>query len=216
MLTNAIYFLGAWSHPFDEAATRDQPFYLLDGSQVDAAMMRQGETFGYAAGDGYQAVELPYEGNELSMVILLPDAGRFEEFDAALEAARVETILQDLNYRAINLSMPKFTFEWEVGLASVLSAMGMPIAFDAFNADFSGMTDVEQLYISGVIHKAFVAVDEEGTEAAAATAVVVETTSVEPEPELVVTVDRPFVFLIRDVETEAILFVGRVMDPSES
>ena len=216
VLTNAIYFLGAWSHPFDEAATRDQPFYLLDGSQVDAAMMRQGETFGYAAGDGYQAVELPYEGNELSMVILLPDAGRFEEFDAALEAARVETILQDLNYRAINLSMPKFTFEWEVGLASVLSAMGMPIAFDAFNADFSGMTDVEQLYISGVIHKAFVAVDEEGTEAAAATAVVVGTTSVEPEPELVVTVDRPFVFLIRDVETEAILFVGRVMDPSES
>ena len=216
VLTNAIYFNAAWSEPFVEAATRDQPFYLLDGSQVAVPMMSQETSLGYAAGDGYQAVELPYEGNELSMVIFLPDASRFEEFDAALEAAHVGVILEELNYRVIDLSMPRFTFEWEVSLAGVLSAMGMPIAFDPLNADFSGMTDVEQLFISGVIHKAFVAVDEEGTEAAAATAVVVGTTSAEPEPELVVTIDRPFVLLIRDIETGAILFVGRVVDPSQS
>ena len=215
VLTNAIYFNAAWSSPFDEAATHDGPFYLLDGSQITAELMRQVGHFGYAAGDGYQALELPYDGNELSMVIFLPDAGGFEEFDGALEAARVEATVEDLSYLLIDLTMPKFTFEWATSLTAALAELGMPIAFGG-TADFSGMDDgVGGLFIGDVIHKAFVAVDEEGTEAAAATAVIMcGTSGPEVEEPLIVTLDRPFVFMIRDIETGIVLFVGRVLDPS--
>jgi len=213
VLTNAIYFNAAWAAPFEAELTRDRPFNLPGGSQVTVPMMTQVASFNYAAGDGYQAVELPYEGNELSMVIFLPDADRFDEFEGTLGATRVETILQDLNQREIELTMPKFTFEWAASVKSVLSAMGMPVAFSAAAADFSGMNGVRELFLQDVIHKAFVAVDEEGTEAAAATAVIVGLTAA-PSASLVVTVDRPFVFLIRDIETGAILFVGRVLNPS--
>lgn len=225
VLTNAIYFNAAWSEPFDESRTRDEPFNLLDGSQVAVPMMRHVAIFGYTAGEGHQTVELPYDGGELSMVVILPAAGQFEELDGTIDAAYVETILNDLHGQEIDLIMPRFTFEWDTSLKGVLSAMGMPIAFDAFNADFLGITSIEglqsgdePLYIGDVIHKAFVAVDEAGTEAAAATAVVMEgATSAEPPPEpLIVRIDRPFVFLIRDLETGAILFVGRVVDPSAS
>jgi serpin B len=212
VLTNAIYFNAAWAAPFEAELTRDRPFNLLDGSRVTVPMMTQVASFKYAAGDGYQAVELPYEGNELSMVIFLPDADRFDEFEGTLGAARVETILQDLSHREMELTAPKFTFEWATSLKNVLSAMGMPVAFsDA--ADFSGMNGVRELFLQDVIHKAFVKVDEEGTEAAAATAVIVGLTAA-PSAPLVVTIDRPFVFLIRDIETGALLFVGRVLNPS--
>jgi serpin B len=214
VLTNAIYFNAAWDAPFDEDLTEDGPFYLLDGGTVSVPMMRQEETFGYAAGDGYQAVELPYDGNELSMVILLPDAGRFEEFESALDWAPVSGFVALLARQRVDLSIPRFTFEWSTSLKDVLSAMGMPLAFGGA-ADFSGMDGTLQLFIGDVLHKAFVAVNEEGTEAAAATAVIMELTAV-PPAALVVTVDRPFVFLIRDIETGAILFVGRVVNPSAS
>ncbi len=213
VLTNAIYFKADWSKPFDEDRTSDRPFDLLDGAQVTVPMMRQSADYGYASGDGYQIVELPYEGDELSMVILLPDAGLFEDFESTLDSVRLASVLEDIEFREVDLSMPKFTFEWGKGLATTLSAMGMPDAFGSL-ADFSGMTDVERLYIGEVIHKAFVAVDEEGTEAAAATAVIMDGTSAAPEEALVVTVDRPFVFLIRDIHTGTILFLGRVVDPS--
>jgi serpin B len=211
VLTNAIYFNAAWEYPFEEEATYNGPFYLLDSGEVTVPMMRQTESFGYAEGDGYQAVELPYDGNELSMVILLPEEGQFKAFESSLDADLVAAIIENLEYQEVALTMPKFEFESEFSLKQALSAMGMPIAFTD-NADFSGMTGGRDLQIAEVIHKAFVSVDEAGTEAAAATAVIMELTAM---PEVVeMTLDHPFIFLIRDIETGTILFVGRVMDPS--
>ncbi|MCR4406592.1 MAG: serpin family protein [Anaerolineae bacterium] len=211
VLTNAIYFNAAWAEPFKKDLTTDGPFHLLDGSQVTVPMMKQTTSFGYAEGEGYQAVELPYDGRELAMVIFLPAAGKFETFENSLDAVKVEAIIESLNYREVALTMPKFEVESDFSLVDALAAMGMPVAFSA-GADFSGMDGTRNLYIGDVIHKAFVSVDEAGTEAAAATAVVMKMTAM-PEPAIEVTVDRPFIFLIRDIETGAILFVGRVVNP---
>jgi len=189
VLTNAIYFNAAWQYPF----------------------VRQTESFGYTEGDGYQAVELLYDGRELSMVILLPQSGQFETFEEALDAQQVDAIVKDLESRQVSLTMPQFEFESEFGLKEILAAMGMPIAFSG-SADFSGMTGNRDLFIADVVHKAFVSVDEAGTEAAAATAVIMELTAV-PEEPVEVTVDRPFIFLIRDIETDTVLFIGRVVNP---
>jgi serpin B len=212
VLTNAIYFNAAWANPFEEGATGDGPFTLLDGSEVTVPMMRQTESFGYVEGQGYQVVELPYDGHELSMVILLPDREGFESFEESLDGERVEAIVEDLAYGQVALTMPKFEFDADFSLKEALIAMGMPAAFSA-EADFSGMTGDRALAIAEVIHKAFVSVDEEGTEAAAATAVIMLESAVDVQP-VEVTIDHPFIFLIRDIETGAILFVGRVFDPS--
>jgi serpin B len=209
VLTNAIYFNAAWEYPFNEDITADGPFYLLDGGQVSVPMMEQMEAFGYAEGEGYEAVELPYDGEELSMVILLPEAGNFEAFEEGLQAQQVCDIINGLQPAGVTLTMPKFEFDSEFSLKDTLAGMGMPAAF--YWADFSGMTGTRDLYISAVLHKAFVSVDEAGTEAAAATAVILEEEA--PEPRVEVTIDRPFIFLIRDIETGAILFVGRVLNP---
>ena len=211
VLTNAIYFNAAWQYPFDEDITEDGVFYLLDGGEVIVPMMSQTESFGYAEGDGYEAIELLYDGGELSMVILLPQAGHFEAFEGLLDAQQVDEIIGRLEPRQVALTMPKFEFESGFGLKETLAAMGMPVAFSA-DADFSGMTGNRDLFIADVIHKAFVSVDEAGTEAAAATAVVMALTAA-PEVPVEVTVDRPFIFLIRDIETDTILFVGRIAEP---
>jgi len=211
VLTNAIYFNAAWENPFNEDMTADGPFYLLDGGQVTVPMMRQTESFGYTEGEGYQAVELQYDGNELSMVILLPEAGNFQAFEEGLQAQQVDAIISALQPTEVTLTMPQFEFDSEFSLKDTLAGMGMPIAFSS-DADFSGMTGNRELSISDVLHKAFVAVDEAGTEAAAATAVIMKLTAV-PEPPVEVTIDRPFIFLIRDIDTGVILFVGRVMNP---
>jgi serpin B len=211
VLTNAIYFNAAWEYPFDENITADGPFYLLNGGQVTVPMMKQTESFGYTKKEGYQAVELPYDGDELSMVILLPSSGNFEAFEEGLQAQQVNDIINGLQLTEVALTMPKFEFDSEFRLKDTLAEMGMPIAFSGA-ADFSGMTGSPELCISEVVHKAFVSVDEAGTEAAAATAVIMRLTAV-PEPPVPVTIDRPFIFLIRDIETGAILFVGRVLNP---
>ena len=211
VLTNAIYFNAAWEHPFDEDITADSLFNLLDGGQVSVPMMKQTESFGYTEGEGYQAVELQYDGGELSMVILLPEAGNFQAFEEGFQAEQVDAIISGLQPTEVALTMPQFEFESEFSLKDTLAGMGMPIAFSSA-ADFSGMTGNPELFISDVVHKAFVAVDEAGTEAAAATAVIMELTAV-PEPPVEVTIDRPFIFLIRDIETGAVLFVGRVANP---
>jgi len=212
VLTNAIYFNAAWQYPFSEDITGDGPFYLLDRGEVIVPMMRQTESFGYAEGDGYQAVELPYDGGELSMVILLPQSDQFEAFEWSLDAQRVEDVVKALETRQVALTMPLFEFESSFSLKEALATMGMPVAFSG-DADFSGMTGNRDLFIADVVHKAFVSVDEAGTEAAAATAVVMELTAV-PEAPVEVTIDHPFIFLIRDIETGTILFVGRVVNPS--
>jgi serpin B len=211
VLTNAIYFNAAWQHPFSDGNTANGPFYLLDDGQVTVPMMKQTESFGYTEGEGYQAIELRYDGNELSMVILLPDSEQFEAFEEALEAQRLDAIIKSLQYNPVTLTMPKFEFDSEFSLKGTLSGMGMPIAFSG-GADFSGITGTPDLFIDEVLHKAFVSVDEEGTEAAAATAVIMKESGMPGQP-VEVTIDHPFIFLIRDIETGAILFVGRVLNP---
>lgn len=211
VLANAIYFKAAWMFPFDEDATQDGPFYLLDGSQVVVPMMHLSEHLRYFAGEGVQAVELPYEGGEVSMVVIVPDRGTFPGFEEGLNADVVADIVARMEATRVNFAMPKFTYESALSLADTLAGLGMPDAFSA-NADFSGMDGTRNLAVTDVFHKAFVAVDEAGTEAAAATAVIVGLTAL-PAGNVDLTVDRPFVFLIRDVQTGTILFVGRVVDP---
>jgi serpin B len=212
VLTNAIYFNAAWDLPFDENATRPGLFHLLNGTETAVDMMSQVEHFKYAAGSDYQAIELPYDGRELSMVIFIPRKGRFEDFEKSFTAAKMDSILAELSHAYVSLSMPRFTFERALDLGQILAEMGMPDAFDPRAADFSGMDGSLDLFISKILHKAFIAVDEEGTEAAAATAVVMKLTAAPQEP-IQVSVDRPFVFIIRDVETRTILFMGRVLNP---
>jgi serpin B len=215
VLTNAIYFNAAWQYPFDKNVTSDGDFYTLDGGKVRVPMMRQTETFGYFAGDGYQVVELPYDGRELSMVILLPDQGRFDTFEESLDITQLDTIIPGMPLKDVDLSMPKFTYESSFGLKQALTTLGMVKAFVPDAADFSGMDGREDLFIQDVLHKAFIAVDETGTEAAAASGVVVGTTSV-PIDIIRMEINRPFIFLIRDIGTGTILFVGRVLNPAAS
>jgi len=213
VLTNAIYFNGAWLHPFEESLTQEGVFHLLDNGTVMVPMMRQTESFGYTEGENYQAVELLYDGGELSMVILLPREEEFESFEAELGAQGTTNILDHLSRTSVVLTMPKFNYESKVYLKEILSEMGMPVAFTT-RADFSGIAGPQRnLWIDNVIHQSFVDVDEAGTEAAAATAVVMVESAM-PEEPVEVTIDCPFVFLIRDIETNSILFVGRVLDPS--
>jgi len=147
VLTNAIYFNAAWLNPFDKELTSNGTFYLLDGGDVAVPMMRQTHSFGYITGDGYQAVELPYDGDQLSMIVLLPDSGKFETFQNSLNAALVNHIVSDLQSREVDLTMPQFQFESEFSLADTLAAMGMPVAFSD-EADFSGMTGNRELAIT--------------------------------------------------------------------
>ena len=220
VLTNAIYFNAAWEHSFAERMTTRGPFYLIDGRHVTVPMMKQTESLGYVQGHGYQAVELRYDGGELSMVILLPDTGKFQAFEEGLEAQRVCDIISGLQDTEVKLTMPKFQFDSEYNLKDTLATMGMPDAFtppcplSGEGADFTGITDSRELFITDVVHKALITVDEAGTEAAAATGVIIAPTAMPPDPAVEVTIDRPFVFLIRDIETDAILFVGRVLNPA--
>jgi serpin B len=175
-------------------------------------MMHQVGHLNYASGQGYQAVELPYDGQQLSMLIVVPAAGKFAEVEQTMDATQVNSIIKNLSGKQIVLNMPTFKFDSEFGLKKTLSGMGMPAAFTS-DADFSGMTGKKDLYISDVIHKAFIATDESGTEAAAATAVIMRATSM-PVAPLEVKIDRPFIFLIRDIQTGTVLFIGRVVNPS--
>ncbi|HNS50957.1 MAG TPA: serpin family protein [Anaerolineae bacterium] len=213
VLANAVYFNAAWATQFDEALTEEGGFTRLDATQVQVPMMSQTESLNYAVDGGFLAVELPYDGRELSMVIVLPEPGMLDVYDRPLSAETVERLLAGLAPEQVKLTMPKFEFDAQFSLRETLSEMGMPIAFSA-DADLTGMAAERELFITDVFHKAFVKVDENGTEAAAATAVVVGLTAFNPVEPIEVRVDRPFVFLIRDVKTGTILFLGRVVDPS--
>ena len=219
VLANAVYFKAKWEQPFDEGATSRGRFHTLDGTTRGVEMRRQTETLAYARGDNYQAVELPYQGGDMSMIILLPDAGRFNEFEDFLDSHLLDSATKNLARHRVNLTMPKFKMDARLGLVATLEAMGMPNAFDATRAEFQGMDglsclagDDECLSISDVVHKAYVSVDEAGTEAAAATAVMVGITSAEPEEPVMLTIDRPFILFIQDRETRTVLFMGRVVE----
>ncbi|MCS6908071.1 MAG: serpin family protein [Anaerolineales bacterium] len=213
VLTNAIYFNAAWQHPFQKEATSEQPFTLLSGEQVKVPMMKLSESLLYAEGEGYQLVSLPYHGAPLEMVVILPAEGQFEALQANFTPAWLSQALEARQYRTVNLSFPKFQFEATFSLADALKRLGMPIAFQPDQADFSGMNGERDLYIGEVVHKAYINVDEAGTEAAAATGVIMEVTAIQPEPPVTMIVDRPFLFLIRDAQYGALLFIGQVVQP---
>jgi len=220
VLANAIYFNAQWALPFAEASTKDEPFYLLGGDEEKVPLMHQRDDFLYTEADGYQVIQLPYHYGEVAMVILLPREGRFREIEERLAGEWVQSVVGGLREHDVILTMPRFSFETPVlDLAETLGAMGMPDAFSLEDADFSGITESQPpLYIGKVLHKAFIDVDEEGTEAAAATLVevIVGEAIGEPTepPPIIMTIDRPFIFLIRDIRTGTILFVGRVMNPA--
>jgi serpin B len=212
VLTNAIYFRASWKYPFDDGDATDGAFRLLSGEEITTLMMEQTEQFDYTEGKGYQAVELPYVGDEVSMLVVAPRLEEFEAFEDDLNADRIEEVVEGLERTNVTLRLPLFEFSSDFQLSDTLRDMGMPSAFSAEEADFSGIDGTQRLFIRDVLHKGFVSVDESGTEAAAATAVVIEEESVPPTP-IEVTIDSPFIFVIRDVETGTILFVGRVINP---
>jgi len=212
VLTNAVYFKGAWLNTFDGHATTDGEFTTLDGLAVTVPMMHQTDNFAWSTGGGCTAVSLPYSDGISSMLILLPD-GDISEFEQGLDADRLEGIIAGLGGGEVCLTMPGFEFTCSYSLRDALEDMGMVDAFTD-SADFSGMTGGRDLLVSAVVHKAFVKVDENGTEAAAATPVLMALGCAAPPPDPVeIVLDKPFLFLVRDDITGTILFMGRVADP---
>lgn len=214
VLTNAVYLRAKWMLPFAKGATAEAPFHRLDGTETKAKLMRLSTSgLAYGSGSGYQAVRLPYVGG-LSMTVIVPDAAAFARVEGSLRDGTALRQLVDGLTRGtqVTLRLPRFTFRSKSMLKPALSTLGMPVAFSD-RADFSGMSPRgRELTIRDVAHEAFIAVDEDGTEVAAATAVLAEITSA-PRKSVELTVDRPFLFLIRDDETGATLFMGRVVDP---
>jgi serpin B len=214
VLTNAIYFKGDWASPFPKEATTDETFTVTQDERVHVPMMHRAGHFKYLDGAGFRALELPYAGDAISMVVLLPESvDGLATFEGQLSAKRLAGWLARLRRHRVDVALPRFRIEARFELHKVLPAMGMPAAFGS-DADFSGINGKLDLFISAVIHQAFVDVTEEGTEAAAATAVLVPRgRAVRPEPIVSFRADHPFVFLIRDIRTKSILFLGRVTRP---
>lgn len=210
VLTNTVYFNAAWSEPFEKDQTKDLAFTKRDGTSIQVPTMAGYQEAPYGEGDGWAALDVPYGKRELSMLLILPTAGTLDAFEASLTSEKLGEITGKLSTHGVSVTLPRFKIESQFSLAEQLSKLGMKDAFtDA--ADFSGMNGKGGLFISAVVHKAFVDVNEAGTEAAAATGVVVGTTSA-PEPAEI-HFDRPFLFVIRDRATKTILFFGRVEDP---
>ncbi|NQT32605.1 MAG: serpin family protein [Candidatus Omnitrophica bacterium] len=214
VLTNAIYFKGTWMFQFDRENTQALPFTLISGEKVRTPMMHQTADLNYSDSGEYQILEIPYTGDKLSMIVFLPeDASDLIKFEDAFTSKNIKNWILSLRKQKVEIFMPKFRIISEFKLSETLKKLGMIDAFSDVSADFSGMTsDSDRLYISDVIHKAFVDVNEKGTEAAAATAVGMRTLSA-PMPKPVFRVDHPFIFIIRDIKSSSILFIGKVVDP---
>lgn len=212
VLANAIWFKAPWATPFETSATTSDAFTTPTGS-VNVDTMHGLVEGSFGQGTDYVVADIPYLGNQLSMTILLPDAGTFDAFEAGLTGASFDAAIATLQGAELDLSLPKFGFSSDFDLVPALSELGMPDLFNPNVCDLSAMSTTSALTVSGVFHQGFVAVDEEGTEAAAATAVVTTDTSA-PE-RFTVTIDRPFLLAIRDRPTGALLFLGRVLDPTK-
>ena len=214
VLTNAIYFFGNWQQPFDAGKTVPLPFTTAAGRQVKTPTMHQETRFLYAEDATAQCLEMAYEGGDMAMTILLPrQTDGWAELEGRLDASALQQWTDRLRPQRVRVFLPKFSTTAQFQLKSVLSAMGMTAAFTVPPADFSGMDGTLELFVQEVVHKAFVDVSEEGTEAAAATGVVVGVRSAaRPTPEF--RADRPFLFLIRDTRSGAILFIGRLAEPA--
>lgn len=218
VLTNAVYFLGKWERPFKKRETQDSAFHTEGGGKVTVPMMYQKATFPYAQGAGLQILELPYRGRQLSMVVLLPARGKnLASLEAKLSAAWLDEQLAGLRSTEVDVYLPRWKSTLATSLARVLGSMGMRSAFSQNLADFTGMSGPvpprDRLFISAVVHKAFVSVDEQGTEAAAATAVIMAVGGAAPSRIPEFRADRPFLYLIRDKPSGAILFMGRLHQP---
>jgi serpin B len=213
VLVNAIYFNAAWGSQFRKEATQPDDFTTLSGAVVSVPMMSAVDRVGYYAAEGVHAIEKVYDGNELSMVLVVPDGGALASFEAGLNSDVLRAILDGLQVKRGQLRMPKWQYDGQsIALKELLTALGMGVAFNA-GADFSRLS-AETTSIADVYHQAFIAVDENGTEAAAATAVVLGGRGAPPPMDFELTVDRPFIYLIRDRATDTIVFMGRVTDPS--
>lgn len=215
MVANAIYFKGAWATKFDSKNTKDAPFFMNAKDSVVVPMMHQKETFKHLADDLLQAIELPYEGKDLSMLVLLPrKKDGLPELEKALTPVKLSRIAKEMSPAKLDVYLPRFQMMQSFSLDTTLKAMGMPLAFSAEKADFTGINagKPENLFLGSVIHKAFVEVNEEGTTAAAATVGGGEGTARPTEFRA----DHPFVFMIRDRRTNSILFLGRMVDPRKT
>ena len=208
VLTNAIYFKGSWLNPFEVSQTQDQDFLMLDGSTVSVPMMNGSLRTGYVDYEGYSVVELPFVGQDLSMVLFVPDVGEFASFEAQLDVSTYDGAVSSLSEHDVTLAMPKFEMRTPINLVAPLQQLGMNDAFGA--ADFSGLSERGGLAITDILHEGFISVDEVGAEAAAATAVSLGESAAPPAE---VTLDRPFMFTIVDRPTNSVLFVGRVIEP---
>jgi len=218
VLTNAIYFKGLWRDKFDKKLSTQLPFRVGPGKEPPVWTMRQTEKLGYAETEAVQVLELPYKGERISMVVLLPrERGGLAKLEKGLSQEQLDGWLGKLAEQKVDVFLPRFTFKWKTRLEGPLNKLGMVLPMGP-QADFSGFNgkkpgDRDAFFIGAVYHSAFVAVDEEGTEAAAATAVVMRG-QLAPTPPPVFKADHPFLFLIRDGKTGAVLFMGRVLDPS--
>lgn len=212
ILANAIYMNAMWGSQFEPSLTSDATFRTLNSGDVTVPFMAQQHGYPYAELDGYRAIELPYSGNQISMVIMMPDEGTFPAFEAGLTADTLARTRAALTGETISLRIPRFKMSSSIDLVGPLSELGMGDAFTN-DADFSGISAEERLAIDAVLQKAYIDVAEEGTEAAAVTVIAMGVTSVQPQQPIALTLDQPFVFTIIDRETGAILFMGRVVNP---
>ena len=215
-LINAIYFKGSWKIKFDKDATRAQNFYLIDGSSKEVAMMHLTDTILYQSNDLFQAIQLKYGSGNYAMVIILPREGKkCGNIINPLSPSQWNSWMQGFVSQKVVVTLPSFKFGYDIKLNDVLSDMGMGISFDRYNADFTRINHLGGLYINYVKHKAFVEVNEEGTEAAAATVVVVANrVSAQPDETIYFTANKPFLFAIIERSTKTIVFMGRLSDPS--
>ena len=216
VIVNAIYFLSNWLEEFDKELTRKRDFHIDEETTVETEFMRKDDTFKYFEDEHAQVLEIPYSGEDFSMMLMLPreDIG-LSDFESKLDSKKYKEYVDSLSEKEVNLLFPKFKMRSKANLGDLLIQMGMPQAFSN-KADFSRMTSEDDLKIDQVIHEAFIEVDEEGTEAAAATAVSIVVKSARPDEERIIfRADRPFKFFIKDNKTNTILFMGRVMDPAK-
>ncbi len=210
VLANAVYFKAGWANRFDADSTYQAEFTSANGAKSSVSMMHQRERFLYARGEQFQAIELPYRGN-VAMLVVLPEEGAFDQVEASLDAKTLDAITSSLVSRRVDLNMPKFASGGEVALSNAVKQLGIERAF-AQNADFSGMSQQGAFALKEVFHKGTITVDEEGTEAAAATGTTMRATAAYKDTKAVVTVqvDRPFITAIIDKATGTILFLGRI------
>ena len=220
VLTNAVYFLGTWAEQFHRDVTKPLPFHITSEREVEVPFMYQRERFRYARAHGVQVLEMAYRGGRLAMTIVLPaEVDGLAALEESLDAALLSSLIESAGFREVKVYIPKFKIESSFSLTAVLRSLGITDAFVVDAADFSGMTRArtpdERLFISDVLHKTYVDVNEEGTEAAAATAVVMMAGAApgpQEEPPIF-RADHPFIFLIRDTHTGAVLFMGRLAEP---